>query len=126
MNAVHQTFAPFLASICPPPPMPSVRPDTSRVQAQCDAQAAIIKRMQPPKTPIGQMEYVYRAGPLELICHLEYEEAEKGLGVSPDLAAETTLTAAYANGMDVSEQLDNSVVALIQIKAAAQLGEDAV
>ena len=23
MNAVHQTFAPFLASIAPPPPMPS-------------------------------------------------------------------------------------------------------
>ena len=126
MNAVHQTFAPFLRSIAPPPPMPSVRPDTSRLQAQCDAQAAIIKRMQPPRTPIGQVEYVYRVGMLELVCHLEYEEAEKGLGISPDLAAETTLTAAYANGMDVSEQLDNSVVALIQIKAAAQLGEDAV
>ena len=123
MNAVHQTFAPFLASICPPPPMPSVRPDTSRVQAQCDAQAAIIKRMQPPKTPIGQMEYVYRAGPLELICHLEYEEAEKGLGVSPDLAAETTLTAAYANGMDVSEYLDADIIKLIETKAAASLEE---
>ena len=120
MNAVHQTFAPFLRSIAPP------STPTSRLQAQCDAQAAIIKRMQPPRCPIGQVEYVYRVGMLELVCHLEYEEAEKGLGVSPDLAAETTLTAAYANGMDVSEQLDNSVVALIQIKAAAQLGEDAV
>lgn len=128
MNAVHQTFAPFLASICPPPGFQSapVMAPFNRLQAQCDAQAAIIKRMQPPKTPIGQMEYVYRFGPLELVCHLEYEEAEKGLGISPDLAADTTLTAAYANGMDVSEQLDSSVVALIQIKAAAQLGDDAV
>ena len=125
MNAVHQTFAPFLASICPPPPMPSVRPDTSRVQAQCDAQAAIIKRMQPPKTPIGQMEYVYRAGPLELICHLEYEEAEKGLGVSPDLAATTILTAAYANGMDVFDVLGGGTVEEIEAAAAAQPGDSA-
>ena len=123
MNAVHQTFAPFLASIRPPPPMPSVRPDTSRVQAQCDAQAAIIKRMQPPRCPIGQVEYVYRVGMLELVCHLEYEEAEKGLGVSPDLAAETTLTAVYANGMEVSEYLDADIIKLIETKAAASLEE---
>ena len=128
MNAVHPTFAPFLRAACPPPGFQSapVMAPFNRLQAQCDAQAAIIKRYQPPKTPIGQMEYVYRFGPLELVCHLEYEEAEKGLGISPDLAADTTLTAAYANGMDVSEQLDSSVVALIQIKAAAQLGDDAV
>ena len=123
MNAVHQTFAPFLASICPPPPMPSVRPDTSRLQAQCDAQAAIIKRMQPPRCPIGQIEYVYRVGMLELVCHLEYEEAEKGLGISPDLAAETTLTAVYANGMEVSECLDADIIKLIETKAAASLEE---
>ena len=115
MNAVHQTFAPFLRSIAPP------STPTSRLQAQCDAQAAIIKRMQPPRCPIGQIEYVYRAGPLELICHLEYEEAEKGLGISPDLAAETTLTAAYANGMDVSEFLDADIIKLIETKAAATL-----
>ena len=71
MNAVHQTFAPFLRAACPIPPMPSVRPDTSRLQAQCDAQAAIIKRMQPPRCPIGQIEYAYRVGMLELVCHLE-------------------------------------------------------
>ena len=123
MNAVHQTFAPFLRSIAPPPPMPSVRPDTSRLQAQCDAQAAIIKRMQPPRCPIGQIEYVYRVGMLELVCHLEYEDAEKGLGDSPDLAAETTLTAAYANGMDVSEYLDADIIKLIETKAAASLEE---
>lgn len=128
MNAVPQTLEPFLNSICPPPQWPSIRTlaPVSRERAQIEAQAAIIKRYAPPKTPIGQMEYVYRAGPLELICHLEYEEAERGLGVSPDLAATTILTAAYANGMDVSEHLDSSVVALIQIKAAAQLGEDSV
>ena len=120
MNAVHQTFAPFLRSIAPPP-MPL--PDTSRVQAQCDAQAAIIKRMQPPRCPIGQVEYVYRVGMLELVCHLEYEEAEKGLGISPDLAADTTLTAAYANGMDVSEYLDADIIKLIETKAAASLEE---
>ena len=123
MNAVHQTFAPFLASIAPPPPMPSVRPDTSRLQAQCDAQAAIIKRMQPPRTPIGQVEYVYRVGMLELVCHLEYEEAENGLGISPDIAAYTTLIAAYANGMDVSEYLDAYIIKLIETKAAASLEE---
>ena len=125
MNAVHQTFAPFLASICPPPPMPSVRPDTSRLQAQCDAQAAIIKRMQPPRCPIGQIECVYRVGMLELVCHLEYEEAEKGLGDSPDLAATTVLIAAYANGMDVFNVLGGGTVEEIEAAAAAQLGDSA-
>ena len=117
MNAVHQTFAPFLRSIAPP------STPTSRLQAQCDAQAAIIKRMQPPRCPIGQVEYVYRVGMLELVCHLEYEEAEKGLGISPDLAADTTLTAAYANGMDVSEYLDADIIKLIETKAADSLEE---
>ena len=124
MNAVHQTFAPFLASICPPPGFQSapVMAPFNRLQAQCDAQAAIIKRYQPPKTPIGQMEYVYRFGPLELICHLEYEDAERGID-SPDIAADTTLIAAYANGMEVSEYLDANIIKLIETKAAASLEE---
>ena len=119
MNAVHQTFAPFLRSIAPP------STPTSRLQAQCDAQAAIIKRMQPPRCPIGQVEYVYRVGMLELVCHLEYEEAEKGLGDSPDLAATTVLIAAYANGMDVFNVLGGGTVEEIEAAAAAQLGDSA-
>ena len=43
------------------------------------------------------------------------------MGISPDLAADTTLTAAYANGMDVSEYLDADVTKLIETKAAASL-----
>ena len=69
------------------------------------------------------MEYVYREGPLELVCHLEYEEAEKGLGESPDLAASATLISAYANGMDIAEVLDKDTIKLIEIKAAASLEE---
>lgn len=117
MNAVHQTFAPFLRSIAPP------STPTSRLQAQCDAQAAIIKRYQPPKVPIGQVEYVHRFGVMELVCHLEYEEAEPADGTSPAIAASAELIAAYANGMDVSEVLDAATVGLIQIKAAASLEE---
>ena len=113
MNAVHQTFAPFLASICPPQP-----PGLLDVIRGKDA---AIRSYQPPPCPIGQVEYVYRVGMLELVCHLEYEEAEKGLGISPDLAADATLTAAYANGMDVSEYLDADIIKLIETKAAATL-----
>ena len=113
MNAVHPTFAPFLRAACPPQP-PGLL-DVIR------AKDAVIRSYQPPPCPIGWVEYVHKAGRLELVCHLEYEEAEKGLGISPDLAADTTLTAAYANGMDVSEYLDADIIKLIETKAAASL-----
>ena len=110
MNAVHQTFAPFLASIAPP----------SRLQAQCDAQAAIIRSMQPPPCPIGWVEYVHKAGRLEIVCHLECEAGERGID-GPDIAPSATLVSAYVRGAEVSEYLDPDIIKLIEIKAAASL-----
>ena len=112
MNAVHPTFAPFLASICPPQP-PGLL-DVIR------AKDAVIRSYQPPPCPIGWVEYVHKAGRLEIVCHLECEAGERGID-GPDIAPSATLVSAYIRGAEVSECLDADFIKLIETKAAASL-----
>ena len=114
MNAVHPTFAPFLRAACPPQP-PGLL-DVIR------AKDAVIRSYQPPPCPIGWLEYVYKAGRLEIVCHLECEAGERGID-SPDIAPSATLVDAYIRGAEVSEYLDADIIKLIEIKAAATLEE---
>jgi len=113
MNAVHPTFAPFLRAACPP--------QSSGLLDVIRAKDAVIHSYQPPPCPIGWLEYIHKFGPLQIVCHLEYEMPERGINGSPDLAAETRLISAYINGAEVSECLDKDLVKLIEITAASQL-----
>jgi len=112
MNAVHPTFAPFLRAACPPQP-PGLL-DVIR------AKDAVIRSYQPPPCPIGWVEYVHKAGRLEIVCHLECEAGERGID-GPDIAPTATLVNAYIRGAEVSEYLDADIITLIETKAAATL-----
>jgi len=112
MNAVHPTFAPFLRAACPPQP-PGLL-DVIR------AKDAVIRSYQPPPCPIGWLEYIHKAGRLEIVCHLECEAGERGMD-GPDIAPTATLVSAYVRGAEVSEYLDADIIKLIEIKAAATL-----
>jgi len=115
MNAVHPTFAPFLRAAL------AHAERQHRIAAFKRAKDAVIHSYQPPPCPIGWLEYIHKFGPLQIVCHLEYEILEKGINGSPDLAAETRLISAYINGAEVSECLDKDLVKLIEITAASQL-----
>lgn len=112
MNAVHPTFAPFLRAACPQ--------QSSGLLDVIAAKDAVIRSYQPPPCPIGWLEYVYRIGPVEFVCHLEYEDGEKGVD-GPDLAPTATLIHAHVRGMEVSEFLDADFIKLIETKAAATM-----
>jgi len=112
MNAVHPTFAPFLRAACPP--------QSSSLLDVIAAKDAVIRSYQPPARPIGWLEYIHKAGRLEIVCHLEYEAGERGID-SPDIAPSATLVSAYIRGAEVSECLDPDLITLIEIKAAATL-----
>jgi len=112
MNAVHPTFAPFLRAACPP--QSSGLLDVIRVKD------AVIRGYQPPPCPIGWLEYIHKAGRLEIVCHLECEAGERGID-GPDIAPSATLVSAYIRGAEVSEYLDADIIKLIEIKAAATL-----
>ena len=80
-----------------------------------------------PACPRGMHEYEYNAGSITLVCHLDYEPAERGsrsegLQQEPDYPAQMTLHAAYLGFIDVYDGLDSSVVEEIEELA---LGEQA-
>ena len=112
----------------------SNRQDTlDMIQARVDADKATLDNLSvlntrtTPRCPRGMHEYEYECGQITLICHLDYEPAERGgresgLQMEPDFAAQMTLHAAYIGSIDVSSQLDDNVVADIEESA---LGEQA-
>ena len=114
---VHPIFDNVLRGFCPP----SAKAPLELARKRFIHQEHPLKTYQPPRCPIGQMEYIHKFGPLQIVCHLEYEIPEKGINGSPDLAAETRLISAYINSAEVSECLDKDLVKLIEIAAASQL-----
>ena len=75
-----------------------------------------------PECMYGMYEYAYECGPITLICHLEYEPAERGsrqggVQMEPDYPDNMTLHAAYIGSIDVSGGLDSSVVEEIETLA---------
>lgn len=114
---VHPTFDNVLRGFCPP----SAKTPLELARERVIRQEHLSNTRQLPRCPTGQMEYIHKFGPLQIVCHLEYEMPEKGINGSPDLAAETWLISAYINGAEVSECLDKDLVGLIQTTAASQL-----
>ena len=113
----HPIFDNVLRGFCPPP----AKTPLELAQERFIRQEHLPKTYQPPRCPIGQMEYIHKFGLLQIVCHLAYDLPEKGINGSPDLAAETRLISAYINGAEVSECLDKDLVKLIEITAASQL-----
>lgn len=75
-----------------------------------------------PRCPAGQIEYLHMIqGPNEiLVCHLEYEPAERGVQIEPDYPAVVNLVAAYHRGGDVMALLGSEVVEEIEAMALAE------
>lgn len=113
----------------------SNRQDTlDMIQARVEADKAaldnlaVLNTRTTPRCPRGMHEFEYEVGQITLICHLDYEPAERGsrcdgLQQEPDYPAQMTLHAAYIGSIDVSGQLDDHVVA--DIEESALEGEQA-
>jgi hypothetical protein len=79
---------------------------------------------QPPHAPRGVMVYEYIANGVQLICHLEYEAAERGSLIEPGYPESITLESAYHLGVNIAHMLCDSVVEEIEDAALAQIKED--
>ena len=78
----------------------------------------------PPHAPRGVMVYEYTANGVDLICHLEYEAAERGSSVEPGYPESITLESAYHRGINIAHLLCESVVEEIEDAAMAQIQEN--
>lgn len=78
---------------------------------------------QPPQAPRGVMVYDYTAGGVQLICHLEYEKAERGSLFEPGYSESLTLESAYHLGQNIAHLLCDSVIEEIEEAALAQIQE---
>ena len=77
-----------------------------------------------PHASRGVMVYEYTANGVQLICHLEYEAAERGSSVEPPHPESLTLESAYHRGENIAHMLCDSVVEEIEDAALAQIKEE--
>ena len=70
------------------------------------------------------MVYEYTANDVELICHLEYEAADRGSYNEPGHPESITLESAYHLGENIAHLLCDSVVEEIEEAALAQIMEN--
>ncbi len=119
MNELHPVMAQALAPFAPP----------ERLEAQV---ANAVRLYQAPTAPKGCFTYHEQTmlGDVSIICHLEYEPAERGsrehgLQMEPDYPAQTTLVAAYVRDVNVYELLSSDQIEQIEIDAALALEEQA-
>lgn len=71
---------------------------------------------------VGLRQFVYEDGGINLICHLDYSPADRGirqdgLQIEPDYPAFMTLYFAFRDGVEIYESLD--YVTTCDIEAAA-------
>jgi len=64
--------------------------------------------------------YIYTCGLTELICFLDFEPADRSLG----MPANAWLVHAYAGGIDIMELLKDHIIEDIEIEAAAAIEQD--
>jgi hypothetical protein len=76
-----------------------------------------------PYAPRGVMVYEYTANGVDLVCHLEYEKAERGSLFEPGYSESLTLESAYHLGENIAPLLCDSVVEEIEDAALAQIQE---
>ena len=78
----------------------------------------------PPQAPRGVMVYEYTASGVDLVCHLEYEKAERGSLFEPGYSESLTLESAYHLGQNIAHLLCDSVIEEIEEAALAQIQEN--
>jgi hypothetical protein len=76
-----------------------------------------------PHAARGVMVYEYTASDVDLICHLEYEKAERGSLFEPGYSESLTLESAYHLGENIAHLLCDSVIEEIEEAALAQIQE---
>ena len=76
-----------------------------------------------PQAPRGVMVYEYSNG-VDLVCHLEYEAADRGSRDEPGHPESITLESAYHLGENIAHFLCESVVEEIEDAALAQIMEN--
>lgn len=76
-----------------------------------------------PHAVRGVMVYEYTNG-VDLVCHLEYEAAERGSSVEPPQPESITLESAYHLGQNIAHLLCDSVIEEIEEAALAQIQEN--
>ena len=88
------------------------------------AELAFDEQTKAPNAPRGVMVYEYTANDVELICHLEYEAADRGSRDEPGHPESITLESAYHLGENIAHLLCDSVVEEIEEAALAQIMEN--
>ena len=77
-----------------------------------------------PHADRGVMVYEYTASGVDLVCHLEYEKAERGSLFEPGYSESLTLESAYHLGENIAHLLCDSVIEEIEEAALAQIQEN--
>ena len=73
-----------------------------------------------PHWPQNLTPYIYTCGLTELICFLDFEPADRSVG----MPANAWLVHAYAGGVDILELLKDHIIEDIEIEAAAAIEQD--
>ena len=73
-----------------------------------------------PQWPQHLWPYTYTHGDIELLCFVDWEPADRSVG----MAAGAWLIHAYAGGVDVVDQLKDTIIRDIEEGAACSLSSD--
>jgi len=88
------------------------------------AELAFDQQTKAPDADRGMVVFEYTINDVDLVCHLEYEAAERGSFDEPGSDESVTLYHAYHRGVNISHMLCDSVVEEIEEAALEQIKDD--
>lgn len=74
-----------------------------------------------PICPDGMAEFTLCIKSVEMVCHFEYEPAERGSAYEPAIEMFLVLRAAYVHGVDIINLMQESIMVEIENLALIEL-----